>query len=253
MSTETTAKYIADSELKELILLGHSKLNGIYGYRRTRIWLEQKHGIKYNHKRVYRLMSCLGIKAVIRRKKKHFGGAETIIVTDNILNRDFKASKPNTKWVTDITYLIFNGRRLYLSVILDLYNKEIVAFNVSRSNDLQLVLATVKKAAIKREVNGILLDSDQGFQYTSKQYKSLLKSSYITQSMSWKGNYLNNAAMECFWGNLKSELMYLNKFKEDQEVIQAVSKYIDFYNNERFQAKLNNLTPVEFRCQAKIA
>jgi putative transposase len=128
------------------------------------IWLEKKHGIKVNHKRVYRLMKCLGIKAVIRRKKKHFGGTSTIIVSDNILNRDFKSNKADTKWVTDITYLIFNGRRLYLSVILDLYNKEIVAYKVSRSNDLQLVLDTVEKATRKRNVKEILLHSDQGFQ-----------------------------------------------------------------------------------------
>lgn len=135
---------------------------------------------------------------------------------------------------------------------MDLFNNEIVSYKISRSNDLQLVLDTVKRACKKRDVKGTLLHSDKGFQYTSKQYNKLIQSYGITQSMSRKGNCFDNAAMECFLGHFKSELMYINKFKEDEEVLESVSRYIEFYNTERFQSKLNNLTPIEYRRQAKI-
>lgn len=124
----------------------HQKLKGIYGYRRVQVWLKVKHNLSINHKRVQRLMGELGIKVVIRKKRPYFGRKESFVVSDNHLNRDFKTSKLNEKWVTDITYLSFNGQRLYLSAIKDLYNNEIVAYEISRRNDLKLVMDTLKKA-----------------------------------------------------------------------------------------------------------
>jgi transposase InsO family protein len=120
-------------------------------------------------------MRELGIQAVIRKKKPYYGKKEAYVVSANHLNRDFVASKPNEKWVTDITYLIFNDQKLYLSSIKDLYNNEIVAYHVSRRNDLKLVIDTLKKIKKKWNVKGILLHSDQGFQYTSRQYNNLIK------------------------------------------------------------------------------
>ncbi|AYF85307.1 IS3 family transposase [Bacillus thuringiensis] len=166
---------LADTAFKKKILECHTKLRGIYEYRRIQVWLKATYNFHLNHKRIQRLMSELGIKAIIRKKRPYYGKKEAYLIPDNHLNRDFQASRPNEKWVTDITYLIFNGQRLYLSAIKDLYNNEIVAYEISRRNDLKLVLDTLKKAKKKRHVKGILLHSDPGFQYTSRQYNQLLK------------------------------------------------------------------------------
>ncbi|WP_408007328.1 IS3 family transposase [Pseudalkalibacillus sp. A8] len=132
-------KQVGDNKIKKLIMECHTKLRGIYGYRRVQVWLQSVHNLHMNHKRVQRLMGVLGIKAIIRRKRPYYGKKEAYVISENHLNRDFNASKPNEKWVTDITYLIFNGQRLYLSAIKDLYNNEIIAYEISRRNDLKLL------------------------------------------------------------------------------------------------------------------
>lgn len=242
-------KQLNDKELKKKIMECHEKLKGIYGYRRVKIWLEKTYGLHLNHKRIQRLRREMGIKAVIRKKKPYYGKKEAYVVSDNHLNRNFHASQPNEKWVTDITYLIFNGRRLYLSAIKDLFNNEIVAYHVSQRNDLKLVIDTVKKAKKKRNVEGVLLHSDQGFQYTSRQYNNLLKRYKMKASMSRKGNCWDNACMENFFSHFKSECFYLYTFQTVEEVKDAVDKYIHFYNYQRFQRKLNNLSPYQYRTQ----
>lgn len=171
-------------------------------------------------------------------------------MSDNHLNRDFTASAPNQKWVTDITYLMFNGQKLYLSAIKDLYNNEIVAYQVSRRNDLKLVVDTLKKAKKKRNVKGVLLHSDQGFQYTSRLYNNLIKKYQMKASMSRKGNCWDNACMENFFSHFKTECIYLYSSKTAEAVKDAVCKYIRFYNHQRFQKKLNNLSPYQYRTQA---
>lgn len=153
------------------------------------MWLKATYNLHLNHKRIQRLMSELGIKAVIRKKRPYYG-KKAYVISENHLNREFQASKPNEKWVTDITYLIFIGQRLYLSAIKDLYNNEIVAYETSRRNDLKLVLDTLKKAKKKRNVKGILLHSNQGSQYTSRQYNQLLKKDPMKASMSRRGKLL---------------------------------------------------------------
>ncbi|MDA6130745.1 IS3 family transposase, partial [Escherichia coli] len=180
----------------------------------------------------------------------YYGKKEAYVVSDNYLNRNFVASKPNKKWVTDVTYLIFNGQKLYLSAILDLYNNEIVAYHVSRRNDLKLVIDTLKKAKKKRNVKGILLHSDQGFQYTSRQYNNLIKKYQMKASMSRKGNCWDNACMENFFSHFKTECFYLYSFKTAQEVKDALNQYMRFYNHQRFQKKLNYLSPYQYRTQA---
>ncbi|WP_026585320.1 IS3 family transposase [Bacillus sp. J33] len=245
-----TAKQLEDEKVKKKIMECHKKLRGIYGYRRVKVWLEKIYGLHINHKRIQRLMRDLEIKAVIRKKKPYYGKKEAYVVSDNHLNRNFIASKPNEKWVTDITYLIFNGQKLYLSAILDLYNNEIIAYHVSRRNDLKLVIDTLKKAKKKRNVQGILLHSDQGFQYTSRQYNNLIKKYQMKASMSRKGNCWDNACMENFFSHFKTECFYLYSFKTAQEVKDALKKYMRFYNHGRFQKKLKNLSPYQFRTQA---
>ncbi|MFF3022318.1 IS3 family transposase [Gottfriedia sp. NPDC057948] len=214
-------------------------INESFGYVRVKTWLKKVHGLVVNHKRVYRLMKENGIQAKIRVKKwKHFGRKEKYVISNNYLNREFNTKDPNKKWVTDITYLIFNGKRLYLSVIQDLYNNEIVSYQISERNDLKLVLDTVKKARKKRDVRGLLLHSDQGFQYTSKRYNLTLKRYNINASMSRKGNCLDNACIESFFSHFKTECFYRYQFNDQNQVEHAVKRYIWYYNNKRFQKKL---------------
>jgi len=139
---------------------------------------------------------------------------------------------------------------LYLSTIYDLYNNEVIAYKLSTRNDIRLVLDTVKKAIHKRKTRGILLHSDRGFQYTSKQYNILLHRHGIKPSMSAKGNCLDNACMESFFGHLKSESLHLQHFTSPKQLMDEVHRYIHFYNHVRFQKKLNNLSPVEYRTKA---
>ncbi|KMY42801.1 integrase [Peribacillus loiseleuriae] len=226
-------------------------INWSYGYPRVQTWLKKTYGLKVNHKRIYRLMKANGIQAKIREKKwKHFGRKEKYVVSENDLNREFSATRPNEKWVTDITYLLFNGKKHYLSAILDLYNNEIISYKISERNDLKLVADTVKEAIKKREVKGLLLHSDQGFQYTSIRYNKLLKRCNMKQSMSRKGNCLDNACMESFFSHFKAECFYRYQFDSSNEVKEAVKNYMKFYNHKRFQKKLNNLSPTEYRAKA---
>ncbi|WP_408011641.1 IS3 family transposase [Pseudalkalibacillus sp. A8] len=225
-----------------------SDINGSFGYPRVRRWLIRTYGLQINHKRVYRLMKKMGIQAKIRKKKwKHFGLKEQCVVSDNHLNREFSTDKPNEKWVTDITYLTFNGKRLYLSAIMDLYNNEVVAYKISERNNLRLVLDTIKKAIRKRNVQGTILHSDQGYQYTSKKYNQLLDKHKMNVSMSRKGNCYDNACIESFFSHLKTECFYRYEFLEKEQVIKAIRRYMRYYNNKRFQKRLSNLSPIEFR------
>ncbi|RAV22403.1 IS3 family transposase [Paenibacillus contaminans] len=245
-----SAKKLDDEALKQKIMECHSRLKGIYGYLRVRVWLQRTYGLNVNHKRVYRLMKVLGIRSTIRRKKPYFGSKEAIVKSDNVLNREFNASNPNQKWVTDITFLPYNQKNLYLSAVLDIYNNEIIAYRIGKRNDLDLVLETVQKATYKRKAKKTLLHSDQGFQYTHKAYNRLLKQKKMVVSMSRKGNCWDNACIESFFGHFKAECFHLYTFESEEQLIQAIEQYIHFYNNERFQKKLNNLSPVEFRTKA---
>lgn len=245
-----SAKKLEDEAIKEKILECHRRLKGIYGYLRVRVWLWRTYGLNVNHKRVYRLMKVLGIRSTIRRKKPFFGSKEAMVKSENVLNREFNASNPNQKWVTDITFLPYNQKNLYLSAVLDIYNNEVIAYRIGKRNDLNLVLETVQKATYKRKVKNTLLHSDQGFQYTHKAYNRLLKQKKMVVSMSRKGNCWDNACIESFFGHLKSECFYLHTFESEEQIIQVIEQYIRFYNNERFQKKLNNLSPIEFRTKA---
>lgn len=226
-------------------------VNGSFGYPRVRTWLEKYYGLQINHKRVYRLMKQVGIQAKIRKKKwRYFGLKEQCVVSENRLNREFSANKPNEKWVTDITYLTFNRKRLFLSVIMDLYNNEVVAFQVSERNNLKLVIDTLNKATNKRNTQGTLIHSDQGYQFTSQKYNLLLQKRKMKVSMSRKGNCYDNACIESFFSHFKTECFYRYEFHEKEEVLRSVKRYMWYYNNKRFQKKLNNLTPIEFRNKA---
>lgn len=242
-----TTRQCENEWLKTRIITCRKQTRGIYGYLRTRAWLEKTHGIRVNHKRVYRPMKELGISSVIRRKKRNYGLKEAFVLTDNKLHREFQATRPLEKWVTDITFLPFGSSFLYLSTIFDLYNNEVVAYKLSKRNDLRLVLDTVKKALRKRKTKGILLHSHRGFQYISRAYNILLKRHGIQASMSRKGNCLDNACIESFFGHLKCESLRPRKFTSPKELMDEIHRYIHFYNHKRLQKKLSNLSPVDYR------
>ncbi|MNK56210.1 Integrase core domain protein [compost metagenome] len=232
-------------KLLEAHMLSLHRLHPYFGYLRMTVAL-RKEGLLVNHKRVYRLMKKLGIQSVIRKKRRFFG-KQASVVNPNRLDRQFQADTPLSKLATDITYIRVGERFVYLSAIQDLYNNEIVAWHLSERNDLALVNETLD--ALSKDVNleGAILHSDQGFQYTSKPFNRKLTGLGILGSHSRRGNCLDNACIESFFSHLKTEKIYLSKPETLAEAEKQVREYISFYNQSRFQKKLNNRSPVEYR------
>jgi len=239
--------------IKTKILEIYHGSKGRYGYRRITLSLRNK-GICINHKTVQKLMKELGIKCQVRMKKyKSFRG-EVGKVSDNLLNRDFIATKPLQKCATDITEFSLFGEKLYLSPIIDLYNGEILSYEISERPILSQVINMLSKLYIQhKSLKGMILHSDQGWQYQHKSYQASLKEHGIRQSMSRKGNCLDNAVMENFFGLLKSELLYLQKFESMEHFKIELEEYIRWYNEERIKIKLKGLSPVQFRTQSLVA
>ena len=236
-----------DLPLAEKIKDCQEKCGKTYGYRRVHIWLE-RNGIYRNPKTVLRVMQKYNLLSVVRRKKyRNYGTG--IHKYPNLLDRDFKAYKPNQKWVTDISYIHTKQGVLYLSVIRDLFDNSIVAYKTGTEQNINLVLSTVKAAKKKERVTAeVQLHSDQGFQYTSQAYFKLTQSYNITPSMSRKGNPYDNAMAENFFSILKTECIYRIKLQSYDEARLIIDEYIHFYNNERIQLK-TKLTPLEMRSQ----
>jgi putative transposase len=239
-----------NSSVKAEIMAIYQQHKGRYGYRRITTTLRHK-GMKINHKKVSKLMKECGLKSLVRIKKyKSYKGQQGTIAR-NLLKRDFKARKPYQKWVTDVTEFVVAGKKLYLSPILDLYNSEVVSYNISNRPNFYQTMDMLEKA-LKKLPQGAkpILHSDQGWQYQMKRYQQLLRKSKIRQSMSRKGNCLDNAVMENFFGLLKSELFYIQQFKSYESLQQAIIDYIHYYNNDRIKLKLKGLSPVQYRTQA---
>ena len=236
-----------DLPLAEKIRECQEECSKTYGYRRVQLWLE-RNGIHHNPKTVLRVMQKYNLLSVVRRKKYHYY-SQALHKYPNLLNRDFKAERPNQKWVTDISYIHTVQGVLYLSVIRDLFDNSIVAYKTSTTQNVQLVLETIKAAKRKEKVTAELqLHSDQGFQYTSHPYFKLTQSYNIIPSMSRRGNPYDNALAENFFSILKTECIYRVKLKTYEEARLLISQYIDFYNNQRIQLK-TKLTPLEKRSQ----
>ena len=231
----------SDSHLLSYIRAIHS-IRPYYGYRRMTVALCRE-GFRVNHKRVYRLMKEDKIQAVIRRKRKNFG-TKGSVVFENRLNRDFTSDIPLKKLATDITYVPTTDGFIYLSAVQDLFNNEIVSYHISSKNDLELVFATLNKLP---SASGAILHSDQGFQYTNKRYQDALKEKNIQGSHSRKGNCLDNARMESFFSHLKTEVFYTKKLYSSAEARILLEQQISYYNTERFQKRLGQLSPVEYR------
>lgn len=233
--------------VKELIKSVYHKHKGRYGYRRITAELNNK-GIIINHKTVSRLMRVMGLRSIIRIKKYKSYKGENGKIAPNVLARNFKALAPNQKWATDITEFNLSGKKLYLSPIIDLFNQEIVSYELTQRPVFNQVVMMLKKAFKKIPNNtDLILHSDQGWQYQMKRYQFLLTEKGITQSMSRKGNCLDNAIIENFFGILKSELYYIQKFKSIEELKNEIKKYIHYYNNERIKSNLNKMSPMQYR------
>ena len=224
-----------------------------YGYRRVTSELRKKYII--NHKTVQRLMKEMGLFCMVRAKKYHSHKGDIGEIAPNLLNRDFKANKPNEKWVTDVTEVHLFGQKLYISTILDLYNKEIVTYSICHRPRLSLVLNMLDEAICKlpHQATNLILHSDQGWQYQLRQYQNKLKAKGIRQSMSRKGNCLDNAVMENFFGILKTELLYIQEFDSMEDFIKELHEYIQYYNHSRIILKLEGMSPVQYRTHSKIA
>lgn len=235
--------------LKATIKTVFEQHKGRYGYRRVTAALRQL-GQHVNHKTVQRLMGTLKLKSLVRPKKyKSFKG-EVGQAAPNELQRQFEATAPNTKWVTDVTEFNVAGEKLFLSPVLDLYNGEIIAFETNRRPQFEMVTSMLTKAFSRLGLKDKpLLHSDQGWQYRMAAYRRELTERGIVQSMSRKGNCYDNAAMESFFAVLKSEFFYLNKFANIDQLEAGIADYIHYYNHERIKLKLGGLSPVQFRAQ----
>ena len=240
-------------EIKEQITAIYHENQGRYGYRRITMELHNR-GYVINHKTVQRLMKELGIKCMVRIQKYRSYKGEVGKIAPNLIERDFSALAPNQKWTTDITEFSLFGEKIYLSPILDMFNGEIISYNISSRPVLGQVMDMLDKAFAKiPDHTNLIFHSDQGWQYQHKQYQKRLIDKGIQQSMSRKGNCLDNSVMENFFGLLKSELLYLREFESIDEFVMELEKYIDYYNNKRIKSKLKGLSPVQYRIQSCVA
>jgi transposase InsO family protein len=236
----------------EIMAIYHEN-KGRYGYRRITVELRNRN-LPLNHKTVQRLMKELGLVCHVRMKKYRSYKGEVGKIAPNLLERNFTAEKPNQKWVTDVTEFSLFGQKLYLSPILDLHSSDIVSYTISERPVLSMVTSMLEKAFTQiPDGTNLILHSDQGWQYQHKQYQRMLGEKGIRQSMSRKGNCLDNAVIENFFGLLKSELLYLQKFESMEHFKQELIEYLDYYNNRRIKAKLKGLPPALHRQQALLA
>lgn len=239
--------------MKSMISTIYHDHKGRYGYRRITLELRNQ-GFLINHKTVQRLMKEMGLKSLVRIKKYRSYKGNVGKIAPNILSRKFIATKPNEKWVTDITEFHLFGEKLYLSPVLDLFNGEIIAYNIQSRPTYKLVSIMLDKALFcLSEGDAPILHSDQGWHYQMKEYSNALKQNDITQSMSRKGNCLDNAVIENFFGLLKSELLYMQEFESMDQFKLELELYIEYYNHKRIKGKLKGLSPVQYRIQSSEA
>ena len=244
ISSKTYYKYRnkEDSDYYDYLIIKEifDDSKGTYGYRRIVDGLLQKYGVVMNGKKVLRIMKKYNLMAEYIRKSKKKNKNERIEdnVKPNLLKRNFNTDELNKVWDTDVTYLIFKGSRAYLSTIIDLYDRHVVAYKISKHNDNKLVMDTLNDALAKeKDVQGLIIHSDQGFQYTSFEYKSICKSNGITISMSRKGTPIDDSPMESWHGILKKETLHNNNITSLQEYQKLVEDWILFYNTDRLKSK----------------
>lgn len=242
-------RQISDSEIKnhtliEEIIHAYNSVKGIYGYRRMTIYLNHFRGLSVNHKRVYRLMKYLNLKAVIRRKRYNRKRVKPDFIYENILNRQFYATKPMEVLLTDITeFKLSNGKKLYLSAVLDIYTNKIVAYEMGPRMTQSLVNNTFKQIYPALIFNETLIHTDRGAQYTSASFKHIIETQSMKHSMSRPGKCIDNGPMENIWGILKEECFRVNIFDTIEELKEGISTYIHFFNTQRVTLKMRLTIP----------
>lgn len=252
MNRKETDEEKLNHELSQIMLEYHDEFKGILGYRRMTLWINKRNQTHYNKKRIRRLMKMMGISSVIRRKRKGYIKVRPEVTAENVLNRNFEAEKPNTKWLTDVTEFKVIGSpiKIYLSAIIDLYDTSIITHKMSVTNNNQLANETFEEAVKRNPDARPMFHSDRGFQYTNRVFQNKLTTRSMTVSMSRVGRCIDNGPMESFWGTLKSEMYYLTKFHDINILKHEIDQYITFYNEQRYQEKLKGLTPIQYRNQA---
>lgn len=242
------------SELKTAIHNAFYTAKGRYGHRRVHLELT-KAGWRVAKKTVLRLMGQLGLACQVRRKRYNSFKGQIGQVAPNLLERDFTAEAPNQKWVTDVTEFRIGDRKIYLSPVMDLFDRSILGYTWGTSPSLQLTNTSLKQALATLQPNDHrpLVHSDQGFQYQHVSWRNLLAVAGAKQSMSRKGNCLDNAVIECFFGHLKEELFHHTRFITLEAFTSALDAYMHWYNTIRTHTRLEGLSPVEYRAQALAA
>ena len=236
------------NKIKEIFLINKER----YGYRRITLELKNK-GFIVNHKKVYRLMNKLELKPLKRNKRKYSSYKGTVgKIANNMIKREFSSNKPNKKWYTDVTEFNLRGEKIYLSSIVDGFNQEVISYNISNSPNLEQINDMLNKAFNNKKLDGLILHSDQGWQYQHQSYQQRLKNNGIIQSMSRKGNSMDNGLMENFFGLLKTEMFYdqEDKYKNTNDLVKTIDEYIYYYNYDRIKVKLKGLSPVNYRLQS---
>jgi len=249
---ETPKQEQENLELAELIKEYDIRFNHILGYRRMTSWLNHFNHTNYSKKRIHRIMKKLGIHSVIRKKKKKYVSSTPENIAENKLNRDFYATAPNEKWVTDITEFKIpsDSKKLYLSAILDLYDRYPVSYVISTRNDNQLVFKTFDKAIAANPGATPLFHSDRGFQYTSKVFQKRIREHQMEYSMSRVGCCIDNGPTEGFWGIIKTEMYQMYNITDEASLRFAIKDYLRFYSEERPQDRYHCKTPLEVRKEA---
>jgi putative transposase len=221
---------------------------GRYGYRRVTMQL-QNDGVEINHKTVSKLMSKMHLYGKRKKGAKYKSYKGNVgKIAPNVLERNFRAEAPNRKWTTDVTEIRIKDRKIYLSPILDMFNGEIISYTISENPNLRMVTFMLKQAFKKiKDTKGLVFHSDQGWQYQHSQYQKMLKDKHIIQSMSRKGNCLDNSMMENFFGLMKSELLYLQEWDDVNQFKGKLVEYLDYYNNDRIKLRLKGKSPVQYR------
>lgn len=250
-------RIVPEQELENIKLAGlvkeyDDRFRHILGYRRMTLWINHFNNTSYSVKWVHRIMRALKIRAVIRKKKNTYRHVTPEAVAENKLSRDFNASRPNEKWATDVTEfkIPHSGKKLYLSAILDLYDRTVVSYVISHRNNNDLVFKTFDKAIAANPDAKPVFHSDRGFQYTSRTFQTKLKTQNMEQSMSRVGRCIDNAPTEGLWGIIKSEMYCMYNIVDEASLRTAIDQYIDFYMNERLQERFGGKPPVEVRKEA---
>jgi putative transposase len=240
--------------LKTAVTEIFTKNHGRYVHRRIHTEL-LKQGWMIAKKTVLKLMRALGLVCKVRRRKRYTSyQGEQGRIAPNLLNREFDADAPNRKWVTDVTEFSVGDRKLYLSPVMDLFDRQIISHSIGTSPNLALTNASLQQAlACLQPGQQPLVHSDQGFQYQHASWRALLEDAGAAQSMSRKANCYDNAVMENFFGHLKEELFHRVRFISTDALAVALHEYIRWYNTERISTKLKGLSPVQYRAQALAA